>query len=133
RAGDAMLRRGLVHYHRGEPAEAARAFSDLRLAHKRGRLTGAAHYWEGKALSAAGREEDVRAAWRTMARDYPGGHYGHLARQGLVARGALPDSLTWSRLLNDAHGEPVRAWFDARAPRVAPSDPAAAVAGDQVP
>jgi len=114
RSGEALFRAGLVEYRRGNFAPAQRSFSELRLAQKSGRLTGAAHYWEGKSLAALGLETDARQAWATMARDYPFGHYGHLARQELQKRGALPDSLTWKRLLNAARGDSIRAWFAAR-------------------
>ncbi len=114
RSGEALFRRGLVEHRRGTYGEARQAFSALRLARKSGRLTGAAHYWEGKALWASGRHDEARAAWVEMARDFPFGHYGHLARQEVHARQALPDSLEWSRLLNRARGDSVRAWFEAR-------------------
>jgi len=114
RAGEAMFRRGLVEYRRGAFEGARQAFAGLRRARVSGRLTGAAHYWEGKALWAAGREDEALATWREMARNFPFGHYGHLAREELVARAALPDSLQWSRMLNRGTGDSVRAWFDGR-------------------
>lgn len=114
RSGEAMFRRGLVEYRRGDFPAARQAFSALRLARKSGRLTGAAHYWEGKAWAAAGGEHEARAVWADMTRDFPFGHYGHLARQELGARGDLPDSLAWARMLNKGQGDAVRAWFYAR-------------------
>ncbi len=119
RAGEAMFRRGLVEYRRGTFEDARQAFSALRLARVSGRLTGAAHYWEGKSLWAAGRREEALATWTVMARDFPFGHYGHLAREELVTRAALPDSLEWPRLLNRGTGDSVRAWFYARPSAVA--------------
>jgi soluble lytic murein transglycosylase len=49
-------------------------------------------------------------------RDYPFGHYGHLAREELLRRGALPDSLAWGLLLNRADGAAASQWLDAAAP-----------------
>lgn len=118
RAGEAMFRRGLILFRRGDHAAARAAFAELRGAGVAGRLVGAAHYWEGRSLAALGREAEARQEWAAMARDFPFGHYGHLARQELEERGALPDTLAWSRLLNRATGEEIRAWFIAglRAP-----------------
>jgi len=111
RSGEALLRHGLINYRRGDYAAAQRSFTDLRLARKSGRLTGAAHFWEGKAYAARGQDSAANAAWVALTRDYPFGHYGHLARRELTGRGALPDSLTWPRRLNAATGEGVRNWF----------------------
>lgn len=112
RGGEAMFRRGLVLFRRGDHEAARSAFAALRVAPGvSGRLIGAAHYWEGRALAAQGREPEARQAWAEMSRDFPFGHYGHLARQELEKRGALPDTLAWPVMLNKASGDAVREWF----------------------
>ncbi len=111
RSGEAMFRLGLVQYRRGNYGAAHKAFSDLRLASKTGRLTGAAHYWEGKALAGRGQDSAARDTWAALTRDYPFGHYGHLARAELVKRNALVDSLRWNRMLNSASGDSLKSWF----------------------
>lgn len=111
RSGEAMFRSGLIQFRSKDYAAAQKSFTDLRLARKSGRLTGAAHYWEGKAFVARGQDSAAHAAWAALTRDYPFGHYGHLARRDLTARGALPDSLTWPRQLNTATGDGIRNWF----------------------
>jgi soluble lytic murein transglycosylase len=94
----------------------------LRAARKSGRLTGAARYWEGKALAARGDLGDTaqaagaRAAWAGLVREYPFGYYGHLAREELLRRAALPDSLAWGLLLNRDDGEMAARWLDSLVP-----------------
>jgi soluble lytic murein transglycosylase len=132
RAGEAMFRAGLVLYRRGDFVGAARAFADLKAARKSGRLTGAARYWEGRALAASSAassaatgavpDSAARAAWISLAREHPFGHYGHMARRELARRGALPDSLEWKRRLNPAWGdEAVQAWFATVSPSASSS------------
>lgn len=119
RGNEALFRIGLMRYRRGEYAEAQRAFSTLIQDRTSpgagggaaGRLRGGARYWEGKALAAAADSDSARSTWIALAREYPFGHYGHMARQELSRRRALPDSLEWHRLLNPATGEAVRSWF----------------------
>jgi soluble lytic murein transglycosylase len=135
RAGEALFRSGLIQFRRGNAEAAQRAFADLRQfrasgsagagagvgAGRAGRLMGAARYWEGKALAGAGDAEGARAAWISLTREFPFGHYGHMARQELVRRRALPDSLEWKRLLNPATGEAVRVWFASSMASVSPT------------
>jgi soluble lytic murein transglycosylase-like protein len=129
RSGEAMFRAGLVRLRRGDAAGARSAFVSLEGARKSGKLTGAARYWEGKALadlSLSGipadtaRAAEARAAWSSLVREFPFGHYGHLAREELLRRGALPDSLAWAVLLNRADGAAVAQWLDAVAPAASP-------------
>jgi soluble lytic murein transglycosylase-like protein/outer membrane protein assembly factor BamD (BamD/ComL family) len=129
RAGEARFRGGLVRLRRGDAEGAAASFAALRASMKTGKLVGAARYWEGKAFAARGDSGDTakaasaRAAWATIVRDHPFGHYGHLARGELARRGALPDSLAWSRMLNRAEGVAVARWLDAVTPGVPPPAP----------
>ncbi len=116
RSGEAMLRSGLILLRRGEPAPAAAALAELRLARKSGRLTGAARYWEGKSRLAAGDTAAAFVAWRHLAGEHPFGHYGHLGREELLLRNALPDSLAWGRMLNRAEGDALRTWLDGAMP-----------------
>jgi soluble lytic murein transglycosylase len=116
RSGEAMFRTGLVQVRRGDFAAAQRAFAGLRVAAKSGRLTGAARYWEGRALEGMGDSAGARAGWAALARAYPFGYYGHMARAELVRRDGLPDSLQWSRWLNTADGEGVKTWLTTALP-----------------
>lgn len=119
RGNEALFRTGLMLYRRADYAGAQRAFAELHQGRINpglgggapGRLRGAARYWEGKALAADSDTVGSRATWIALAREYPFGHYGHMARQELVRRNALPDSLEWRRLLNPASGEAIRSWF----------------------
>jgi soluble lytic murein transglycosylase len=122
RGNEALFRIGLIRYRRGEFPTAQRAFAELHQGRINagmgggapGRLRGAARYWEGKALAAAQdapNSDSALATWIALAREFPFGHYGHMARQELVRRNSLPDSLVWRRMLNPATGEAVRAWF----------------------
>jgi soluble lytic murein transglycosylase len=139
RGNEALFRTGLIRYRRGDFLGAQRAFAELHQGRINpglgggapGRLRGAARYWEGKALAAIGSQtqggsadsgnlsdsisnnaaETAQATWIALAREFPFGHYGHMARQELVRRNSLPDSMEWRRLLNPATGEAVRAWF----------------------
>ncbi|HEX2612290.1 MAG TPA: transglycosylase SLT domain-containing protein [Fibrobacteria bacterium] len=128
RSGEAMFRAGLVRLRGGDGEGARAAFVSLQAARK-GKLMGAARYWEGKALAGlalsglpadTARGAEAVAAWSSLVREYPFGHYGHLAREELLRRGALPDSLAWAILLNRAEGPAVAQWLDAATPMASP-------------
>ena len=116
RSGEAMFRIGLVHFKAGSPEAARAAFAELRAARKSGRLTGAARYWEAAVRFSMGDTAGARDDWASLVREYPFGHYGHAAHDGLARSGGVPDSLRWENRLNRAAGDSIRRWLHAAVP-----------------
>ncbi len=86
-AGQAGFRAGLIHYRLGDD-ETARSLWTEHVASGDGAWQAAAHFWLGKLLQRAGREEEALAHWRETARRWDENtFYGVRSRQKLQAAG----------------------------------------------
>jgi len=119
RADWANFRIGLCLFKDSNFAAAADAFATYRretsYAIKPGGML-----WEAKMQARLGRKELADSLRKAIARDYPFGFYGHLARQALEAEAPLPDSLQpWSRFTS-SRPERIQAWLKEKVPGYKP-------------
>ncbi len=108
----ANFRIGLCQYKAGNIAAGLQAFKAIRQ-QVNSNAYPAGLFWEARSQDSLKDSAASRAVLTELSQRYPFNFYGHLARQGLQARGAWVDSLEPWRRFAPSTPEGIKAWMKA--------------------